>query len=81
MAAEPMRGARPAAKADEAAAQAQLEAISELFADFSGSGNMVLVTHGENIQALTGAAPREGEAVIVRPDGEKRPVLGRIIFN
>jgi broad specificity phosphatase PhoE len=66
---------------DEAARKAQLEAMRALFSGFSGSGNMVLVTHGENIEALTGRAPREGEALIVRPDGEKVQVIGRIIVN
>ena len=49
--------------------------------DFTGDGNLVLVTHLENIMALTGAGAREGEAVIVGVDGEKLRVLGRIIFN
>ena len=34
-----------------------------------------------HIRELTGVSPREGEAVIVRPDGEGLHVLGRIIFN
>ena len=55
--------------------------MQELVRDFSGSGNLVLVTHQENIVALTGVSPREGEAVIVRPEGDKLHVLGRIIFN
>ena len=48
---------------------------------YSGSGNLILVTHLETIQALTGSRAREGEAVIVRPEGEKLHVLARIIFN
>ena len=40
-----------------------------------------MVTHKEDIQALTGVSPREGEAVIVEADGDKLRVLGRIIFN
>lgn len=67
--------------ADEAAAAAQKEAMMALIRDFSGSGNLVLITHIENITALTGAGAREGEAVIVgeRDDGVR--VLGRIVFN
>ena len=48
--------------------------------DYAGSDNLVMVTHLENIQALTGAGAREGEAVIVSVDGDKLRVLGRIIF-
>jgi phosphohistidine phosphatase SixA len=66
---------------DEAGREAQLDAMRKLFAGFAGSGNMVLITHGENIAALTGQVPREGEAVIVRADQGSVHVLGRIIFN
>ncbi len=67
--------------ADEGGREAQLAAMRKLFAGFAGSGNMVLITHGENIAALTGQVPREGEAVIVRADQGSVHVLGRIIFN
>ncbi|MBX3577177.1 MAG: histidine phosphatase family protein [Rhizobiaceae bacterium] len=67
--------------ADEAAAEAQRAAVIETIAGFSGSGNLVLVTHPETIRALTGAGAREGEAVIVRTEGEGLHVLGRIVFN
>jgi hypothetical protein len=52
-----------------------------LVANFSGSGNLVLVTHQENIVALTGVSPREGEAIIVKAEGDKLHVIGRIIFD
>lgn len=48
---------------------------------FSGSGNLVMVTHLETIAAVAGASPREGEAVVVRAEGEQVQVLGRIVFN
>lgn len=67
--------------ADEAAAKADRDAVIKVIDDFSGSGNLVLVTHLENIKALTGQSPREGEAVIVRPQDGGLHVLGRIIFN
>jgi phosphohistidine phosphatase SixA len=67
--------------ADEAERKAQLDAILKEVRDYSGSGNLVLVTHLETIQALTGAGAREGEAVVVGPEGEGLHVLGRIIFN
>lgn len=66
--------------ADAAAAQEQSRAVLEQIGGWSGSGNMVMVTHGENILALTGEATREGEAVIVRPEGERLHVLGKIRF-
>jgi phosphohistidine phosphatase SixA len=68
--------------ADEAIANAANARVTEEVSGFSGSGNMVLVTHLENIRALTGVSPREGEAVIVAPsDDEGLRVLARIIFN
>lgn len=66
---------------DDAAKEAQKAAMLELVRGFSSSGNLVLVTHLENIVALTGISPREGEAIIVRPEGEGLHVAGRIIFN
>ena len=78
--AEPVE-ALDALAADAAAKEKQLAAMQKLVRDFSGSGNLVLVTHQENIVALTGVSPREGEAVVVRPEGDKLHVIGRIIFN
>lgn len=42
-------------------------------------GNLVLVTHGVNIHALTGISPAQGEIVIARTDG-KQPLaaIGRL---
>ena len=67
--------------ADEAARKEQTDAILQEVRDYSGSGNLVLVTHLETIQALTGQPAREGEAVIVSPEDNGLRVLGRIIFN
>jgi phosphohistidine phosphatase SixA len=66
---------------DPAVAAGQNAAVVKEISNFTGDGNLVLVTHLENIMALTGAGGREGEAVIVGVDGEKLRVLGRIIFN
>lgn len=55
--------------------------ILQLIRDYSDSGNLVLVTHPENMAALTGVKPREGEAIIVAPDTESLSVIGRIVFN
>jgi phosphohistidine phosphatase SixA len=67
--------------AEDAERKTQLAKVVEEVTNYSGSGNLVLVTHLETIQALTGQTAREGEAVIVGSDGEKLNVLGRIIFN
>ena len=77
---EPFEALEPVAEEEPARAK-QLQAILAEINGFSGSGNLVLVTHLENIIALTGASAREGEAVIVRPQGETLHVIGRIIFN
>lgn len=62
-------------------AKAQLAAIMERVKSFTGPGNLIMITHLENIEALTGVSPREGEAVIVDIDGERLKVLGRVIFR
>ncbi len=67
--------------ADENARKEQLDAVLQEVRDYSGSGNLVLVTHLETIEALTGQSAREGEAVIVGAGDDKLRVLGRIIFN
>jgi len=67
--------------ADEAAAAAQKAVVLELIRGFTGSGNLVLITHLENISALTGAGAREGEAVIVAAQGDGLHVMARIVFN
>ena len=59
---------------------AQIAAILTEIRNFSGSDNLVMVTHLEDIQELAGVSPREGEAVIVEPRGEGLHVLGRIVF-
>lgn len=56
------------------------EAVTALARDYSDSGNLVLVTHPENIQALTGIRAREGEAIIVSPHDDGLTVIGRIVF-
>ena len=67
--------------ADEGQRKEQLAAVIKEIRDYSGSGNLVMVTHLETIQALTGQPAREGEAVIVAPQDDGLRVLGRIIFN
>jgi len=55
--------------------------ILELISGYSGSGNMFLVTHPENVRVWLSTRSREGEAVIVQPEGEGLRVLGRVVLN
>ncbi len=56
----------------------QMDEIRKLLAEPVPSGNIVLVTHGVNILALTGISPAESEIVAVRPGNKgKFTVLGR----
>lgn len=71
---DPMRGGKQAARAQSAAVLAEIQ-------KFSGPGNLVMVTDAENIEALTGVSAREGEALIVRPEGDKLHVQAHIVFN
>lgn len=66
---------------DATEADRQTAATLELIRTYADSGNLVLVTHGENIKALTGVDAREGEAIIVRAEGDGLRVIGRIIFS
>jgi len=66
---------------DEEQAAEQRQAILELISDYSDSGNLVLVTHQDVVRALAGVNAREGEAVIVVPQGEGLHSIGRIAFN
>ena len=54
-------------------------AVSAFIADNTSSGNMILVTHAQNIQALTGISPLPGEMVIVsRLSPKTFEVIGRL---
>ena len=46
-----------------------------------GPGTMVVVTHGQNIMAMLGIHPQEGEVIVVAPDPaseNKMRLIGRI---
>lgn len=78
--------AEPLEALDSVAAEPEKEAertaaILQMVRDYSGSGNLVLVTHESNIKALTGSSAREGEAVIVTTGEDRLHVAGRISFN
>ena len=55
--------------------QKQTDQLKALIAQRPGKGNLVLVSHGSTILALTGVAPGTGEMVIVSRDGK---VAGRL---
>ena len=53
----------------------------EVLSRWSGEGLLVVVTHGDNIELLTGVMPSQGEIVAVRRDPgspERLTVVGRI---
>jgi phosphohistidine phosphatase SixA len=50
-------------------------------AAWRGPGTLVVVTHGQNIMAMLGVHPREGEVIVVVPDPaseNKMRLIGRI---
>lgn len=57
----------------------QLRAMSALVGERRRGGNLVLVSHGSTISALTGVSPDTGEMVVVTPEGDGRfTVAGRL---
>ena len=67
-------------KPTEATAEADITAVMGIISNYFGSDNIVLVTHLENLQNLTGAAAREGKALIAGLQEEKLHILGRVVF-
>jgi broad specificity phosphatase PhoE len=67
--------------ADEELAAERKAAIMEVIREYSGWGNLVMVTHPDTVQALTNVKPRDAEAVIVAPNGDGLQVTGRIVLN
>jgi phosphohistidine phosphatase SixA len=60
---------------DEASATV---AALDVMGKWDGPGAMVVVSHQVNISALTGEVPRPGEGIVIRIDGGKTIVLGRL---
>jgi phosphohistidine phosphatase SixA len=57
----------------------QVADLRKLLSDFRGRGNLVLVSHGSTIVAVTDVSPDPAEMVVVRPEGSgKFSVLGRL---
>ena len=50
----------------------QVKALQERIARPRAEGNLVLVSHGSTIYALTGVSPGTGELVILSPQGAQR---------
>lgn len=66
---------------DRSAAPGQTAAARERIASFDGDGVLVMVTHQVNITALTDIFPAEGEAILLRPDGDGFSIAGRVRFE
>jgi phosphohistidine phosphatase SixA len=49
-----------------------------LLRDWAGPGVLVVMTHQVNISALAGIAPRSGEGIVLRPEGGRLRVVGRL---
>ena len=57
----------------------QVQEMRTLVGEKRGGANLVLVSHGSTILALTGVSPATGEMVVVTPQGEGRfAVAGRL---
>lgn len=56
--------------------ESQVRQLREILQQEPGQGNLILVTHGSTIRALTGVSPATGEMVIVSRDAK---VLGQLV--
>ncbi len=63
---------------DSSGEAAQTAGALRTLSQWRGPGVLVVITHQVNITALTGIFPASGEGVIVRPQGTKITVLGRL---
>lgn len=71
---------KPKDKANAAKAAAVLQPL--IGATPKSATDTVIVTHGFNVQAITGFLPVEGEAVIFKPTGGgKFTMIGRVLSN
>lgn len=53
----------------------------ERIVEWQGPGNLLLVTHQVNISALVGSGLRSGDMIVVRPDEDEFPVVGRLSIS
>jgi phosphohistidine phosphatase SixA len=56
---------------DRSRAAEQTQAVRALAGGRPDRGNLILVTHGVNISALTGIVPAQGEMIVLVPEGER----------
>jgi broad specificity phosphatase PhoE len=60
----------------------QVDELDALVGKWRGKGNLVLVSHGSTIAALTGVSPEPAEMVIATPgSGGKFAIAGRLIVE
>jgi broad specificity phosphatase PhoE len=59
-------------------ADAQVKALRPRIAAFRGQGNLVLVSHGSTVLALTGVSPQQAEVVVLTPSGDSFRIAGRL---
>jgi phosphohistidine phosphatase SixA len=59
-------------------AEAQVNAMRPRIAAFRGQGNLVLVTHGSTVFALTGVSPQQSEVLVLTPSGDSFRIAGRL---
>lgn len=52
-----------------------------LIANWRASGNLLVVTHGASILALTGISPASGEIVVVKGGSERATSVGRLLLD
>jgi phosphohistidine phosphatase SixA len=52
-----------------------------LIARRKAGGNLLVVTHGANIQALTGISPASGEIVVVKGGSDRTEPVGRLLLD
>ena len=60
----------------------QLSNLQPLVATWRGKGNLVLISHGSTILALTGVSAASGEMVVATPQADgKFTVIGRLVAD
>ncbi|KRQ98541.1 hypothetical protein CQ12_19125 [Bradyrhizobium jicamae] len=52
-----------------------------LIAKWTADGNLLVVTHGANISALTGVSPASGEIVVVKGGSDRAEPVGRLLLD
>jgi phosphohistidine phosphatase SixA len=52
-----------------------------LIAKWTARGNLLVVTHGANIFAMTGVSPASGEIVVVKGGSDRAAPVGRLLLD